>query len=449
MPEPVIPSVLAEFAKAALSDVIKESIKDWLTDTVRVKRAVKKAALEFSTKLPGTEDALTIWVATDAFRSAMEDLTAGRSLSAGLASVDEFLSVTGIGFGGVSRDVARGMITAFYRIVREDLVGGRQGLVLIDNRIGEVQRQFEQFRSDIAAQVGVERISAEFLTDVAQTQGWGGGIGFGATLHVNLQLPPAVRNIAKRAETVLAVRARLQTAAWYAMYGGSGAGKTQLAILICHTFAGPKVWIRLGGPVSAAGLVLESALAKLAPRQANQSTQDWFGAACLSLGSDGVIVLDDLPHTIGSGAFDEHLAALFAACAATGVRLITTSSGPLPSGTRAFMGDRVFEEPAPAFCEDDIRQLFRAHGASETFLSSTWFGFVHRMAKQHPVLLVEAARYLRARGWATDDRSFVSFRQSCVRPPESGFSFRQQATDGCSADLQPAGDFRFADSLPV
>jgi DNA invertase Pin-like site-specific DNA recombinase len=35
------------------------------------------------------------------------------------------------------------------------------------------------------------------------------------------------------------------------------------------------------------------------------------------------------------------------------------------------------------------------------------------------------------------------------RPPKSRFSFRQQATDGCSADLQPAGDFRFADSLPV
>jgi hypothetical protein len=46
-------------------------------------------------------------------------------------------------------------------------------------------------------------------------------------------------------------------------------------------------------------------------------------------------------------------------------------------------------------------------------------------------------------------RAAVSFRQSCARPPESGFSFRQQATDGCSADLQPAGDFRFADSLPV
>ena len=29
---------------------------------------------------------------------------------------------------------------------------------------------------------------------------------------------------------------------------------------------------------------------------------------------------------------------------------------------------------------------------------------------------------------------------------ESGFSFHQEATDGCSADLQPAGDFRFADA---
>ncbi len=45
-------------------------------------------------------------------------------------------------------------------------------------------------------------------------------------------------------------------------------------------------------------------------------------------------------------------------------------------------------------------------GPPEPFLASTWFGFVYHTAKRHPLLLVEAAHYLQARNWVTDDRSF-------------------------------------------
>ena len=42
----------------------------------------------------------------------------------------------------------------------------------------------------------------------------------------------------------------------------------------------------------------------------------------------------------------------------------------------------------------------------------------------------------------------VSFRQACVRSPESRFLFGQEAADGGSADLKLACDLGFADSLP-
>jgi hypothetical protein len=413
MLEPTLLSALTEFGKAALSDAVKESVRAWLTDAVRVRRAIQKTAFTFSTKLPGTEDALTMWVGTDAFLSGMEELLSGRALPDRIASVDEFLGVTGLGFGSVSHDVVSEMLASFYGIIRADMVSSGQGLVLVDNRVGEALRQVRELRADLAAealsnqaQAGVERISREFLNEVALTQGWGVNLQFGAELYVKIELPPAVQNLAKRALTVDSVRAILKNAVWYGMYGGSGSGKTQLAILVAETFSGPKVWVRLGATQSAAALIVESALAKLSPRQPGQSTRQWCETVCNALGPAAVIILDDLPRTLGDGALDEYLAALCSACARSGVRLITTAPGPIASGTRAAVGSYIHEEPVPGFSEEQTRELFRAYDAPASFLASRWFGFVQRTAKRHPLLLVEAARYLQDRGWATDDRSF-------------------------------------------
>ena len=41
----------------------------------------------------------------------------------------------------------------------------------------------------------------------------------------------------------------------------------------------------------------------------------------------------------------------------------------------------------------------------------------------------------------------VSFRQGCVRPPESGFLLGQEAADGGPADFKFAGDLGCADAL--
>src|SRR5580698_8669615 len=141
MLEPTLLSALTEFGKAALSDAVKESVRAWLTDAVRVRRAIQKTAFTFSTKLPGTEDALTMWVGTDAFLSGMEELLSGRALPDRIASVDEFLGVTGLGFGSVSHDVVSEMLASFYGIIRADMVSSGQGLVLVDNRVGEALRQ--------------------------------------------------------------------------------------------------------------------------------------------------------------------------------------------------------------------------------------------------------------------------------------------------------------------
>ena len=279
------------------------------------------------------------------------------------------------------------------------------GLVLTDNRLGEVLRQVQELRAELAAQAP-PGVSKDLLIELAERQGWGGNIRFASEIYVNLELPPSVQSLSRRSTTVDAIVDKLRASAGYAMHGGSGSGKTQLAVLIAHAFVGRKIYIRLGGQQPVAGLVLELALARLSVRQPGQSVQDWCESACTAIGSAGIIVLDDFPRTGGHEAIDEHFTALCAACTRTGVRLVTTAAGPLAAATRAVTASQLHEEPVPDFGEEDIRELFLAHGASETFLTSTWFSFVYRTARRHPVLLVEAARYLQARAWATDDRSF-------------------------------------------
>ncbi len=399
--------MLLGLGKTAALDAAKQWAKEWLTDKARVTRAIQKTAKAFSTKLPGAKDALGVWVETDAFRASMAHMIAGTELPEQLANADEFMGVTGLGFGAASPDVVRDLLTSFLKNIRDDLVSGRQGLILVDARVGEVLRQVQEVRADLAAQaVMAVRTPTEFLEQIAYTQGWGGGLSYGAKVHVNVELPPAVHNLAKRAAAVQSIREILDHAAWYAMYGGSGSGKTQLAILTAHEFVGRKIWIRLRGTPSTAALILETALTTLAPREPVQSMQDWCHTVCVALGPNALIVLDDVPRTLGDASLDEHLAAICAACAHTAVRLVTTSSSPLAPSTRAAVENMVREDAVADFDDQDVSDLFRAYGAPDRFLASAWFGFVLGATRRHPVILAEAARYLKDRAWATDDRSF-------------------------------------------
>jgi hypothetical protein len=206
---------LAGVGKAAFLDAAKQHFKVFLADRLRVERAIQKTATAFSTQLPGAREALEIWVKTDAFCAATVSLLDGGLLPEQVANPDEFLASTGLGFGVASPEIVRGLLAVFFRNIREDLLSSQQGLVLLDNRMAELQKQFHDLRTDLAAktapnisQVSVQLTSAEFLNEIAKTQGWGAGLGYGAEVHVNLELPPAVQNLATR-------RAAVQTIARY------------------------------------------------------------------------------------------------------------------------------------------------------------------------------------------------------------------------------------------
>ena len=78
------------------------------------------------------------------------------------------------------------------------------------------------------------------------------------------------------------------------------------------------------------------------------------------------------------------------------------------------------------------------------FFSKYWRSLYQ---KQQDLTLTQYEYKIATHCWL--QRLNVSFRQGCVKPPESRFLLSEEAADGGSADLKLACDFGFADSLPV
>ena len=228
-------------------------------------------------------------------------------------------------------------------------------------------------------------------------------------LRPNTTLPSPVDRYVSRSDSVRFIAAEYEHHSYVAVHGGSGTGKTQLAILTALASSGERVWIPLRRRADGVALKISLAILGTAPRFQGKSRIDALREVCASLPKDSTIVLDDLPVSGGQDDFDDILVDLCLACQESRVHLLSTSAKRLPWRTRDRLGKGLVEMPAPPFLDKEVEQLFRSHGAPDTFLRSKWRKFVQASAKQHPVLLVEAARYLESHGWSTSDDVFDDF----------------------------------------
>lgn len=220
--------------------------------------------------------------------------------------------------------------------------------------------------------------------------------------------PPIVEKCSKRQITVRRIQAELAGRPWYAMYGGSGAGKTHLGVLLARQFAGRCVWIRLRDRTAAQALaIIEGTFTSIKPRQPAQTRAVWYGECCTALRQDGVIVLDDLPRTSGRQEIDDALVFLVRAIRRAKAELITISPYPLPPPLRAAVGDEILEEVVPAFSEAEVLELLAAYDAPAAFLTEAWAGTVLAVCRRHPLLITEAARYFEAHGWVVSGQTFL------------------------------------------
>jgi hypothetical protein len=219
--------------------------------------------------------------------------------------------------------------------------------------------------------------------------------------------PPTAEKCSKRKTTLDRVQADLGERKWYAVHGGIGTGKTNLAVLLARRRQGRCMWLRLRDrtPLEAVAIV-DSTFTQIKRRPFGQTKAEWYKECFHSLGADSVLVLDDLPRTTGREELDDCLVFLSAATRESDTLLITTGATPISTVIRAAVGDRLIETAIPAFDESEIRELLEAHGATDRFLTQAWVNTVSLLCRQHPLLLTEAARFLESRGWKTDAQTF-------------------------------------------
>lgn len=410
MPDAGFLKAVLELAKAGLSEAAKERLKEFLHEKAVVPAAIRKTVSSFSTQLPGLDAALRIWVTTETFASGLLNLCASNTLPENVTRPDDFVRATGLTFGTADLKVVAKMLHYFYTEVRTGALSTGQGLLLIDNTGLEVLRQLDRLRREVNESLRTSAYitnsagySSTLVQSLAGKEGWSSGINFAPDLPINIDLPPQVDKLVSRPQTVQYVIALLSKHVCYAMSGGSGSGKTQLAILVAGSFTGRKIWIRLGPDVATACLTLELALSKVLPREATLNSKRWCELVVQQLPPSSLFVLDDCPRTNGATGFDEMLVALCAACSRSAARIIAVGADLVPYTLRQALGSLVISEPVPEFSESEALDLLRQYGATETFLASAWAKLVQLAARRHPVLLVQAAVYLRERNWAADN----------------------------------------------
>ena len=233
---------------------------------------------------------------------------------------------------------------------------------------------------------------------------------YGALDPVDTDPPPLVSMASTRVETVKGLLERIGRNVWCALHGSNGTGKTQLVRLAVAPDVPHKCrWLRLRdlNPAQATRQILR-VLDSIQSRRSAETYQEWLNSVCLTLGRGAVIVLDDLPNSDGHAPLDELLAHVCAACRNAAVRLLSMGRKPLAISTRSLVAEHLHEEAVPLFLDAEIRDVFLLYGAPAQFVSPSFLKLVKEVSRQHPVLVVEAARYLHADGWKWGDQALGS-----------------------------------------
>jgi hypothetical protein len=251
-------------------------------------------------------------------------------------------------------------------------------------------------------------LGSQVQQHLAREQGINREINLTKTREDKLSLDPypLVPHLSPREETVDTLKEIFLNHTWTAIHGSLGSGKTQLASLLVQKLSTQKLstcgaWVRLRDlTVERACERLDNACEKLVGFPPQGSCYDWYCQICQQLGNATMIVLDDLPRFAREDELSERLIQLGRACNLYGVRLISTSPYPLPPSFRTLLDDQLlYTIASPPFTNLEATEIFHAYDAPASFLTPDRVGYMNRLAKQDPSLLVAMAQYLRQQDW--------------------------------------------------
>jgi len=221
-----------------------------------------------------------------------------------------------------------------------------------------------------------------------------------------LSMPPAVATAAPRVSAVKEIREGLVGSAWLNLHGGTGTGKTQLAILAVQEIGTCRAWIGFRGlAISQACLRLDSALSILAGKAVAGSPDELCHMVSAELPNGSLVVLDDLPRISGEDELSQRLIRLAQDFARRGLKLLSNSAYPIPSKVTEQLEGTIRQAEVPPFTDDDVMEVLRSYGAPAGLLTPRFVKFLNALGQGHPTLLTAMARYMRQQSWQFTDES--------------------------------------------
>jgi len=271
-------------------------------------------------------------------------------------------------------------------------------LTLLRETVGRLESRV----ADLAEQVAIHDTAIASLGDqvvaVAATFGMRGQFS-AAAVDGGLSCPRPAERRALRATAVAAVGSLLDTHTWVALHGTSGAGKTELALLVAEGCSS-KTWLGLRDlDPDAALFCIHAMLAKLAPKPNLGTNEEWFASAAAKLPAAHLLILDDFPTHDADGPLGRDLNALVGAFGRRGLRILSTSARPTPQRTRSRLGAALHSVAVPPFSDEEVSALLVAHGAPPAWLEPARVTLLRAVTAGHAELLLTAAVYLARNEW--------------------------------------------------
>jgi hypothetical protein len=227
--------------------------------------------------------------------------------------------------------------------------------------------------------------------------------------------PPFPVTLAPRQGLVASILKMLEISSWVALTASTGMGKTQLARILLDCWPHNRFWISLGNigessdqRITEQLLCIHSALSgswKLwdTYRGGNITIQKIDEIVAAAIGSNSLLVIDNLPNLLQIGSVTQRLAILGLELQKVGGKVITTGQHNLPQEIINLLGSNVSLFDVPSMDKGDINALLVGVGAPAALQKDSVYSFILGVTKGHPVLIVAAVRWLSVNGWSVDN----------------------------------------------
>lgn len=267
---------------------------------------------------------------------------------------------------------------------------------------GPEQAEFDEFRQSLSSLSS--RVTALERTVAAMAERGGSSAVEYALVTAPIEPPPIVEPVIPRKRLEDRYATLIKKASWFALTGGAGIGKTQLANALYRRFQSVGGWIRLNSNLDAhqACIRLDSSIGMIAgvPNDTRIRRDKWYDAALGSLGPGAMLVLDGVPRDLPAGELYLRLQSLGLACGQAHTRVISTSPYALSSILKPVLDHGFHEVSMPILTIDDIREVLALLGAPEELLGQKYISWLQRVTQGYPTQAIAAARTLQSSGWS-------------------------------------------------